>query len=296
MDPHPHGARVRGSRAVTAFVLAGGGSLGAVEVGMLEALVEAGIVPDLVVGASVGAINGVHFAGAPDPDGVARLAEVWRRIGRGDVFPVGVVRSLRALLGASESLVSPDALRGLLDAHLPCDVLEETALPVHVVATDFTSGEEVVVSRGSATEAVMASAAIPAVFPPVLLDGRHLVDGGIANNTPIGAGARLGAGRIIVLPTGFSCHAEPLPRKPIGAALHALNLLIARQLVSDVQRLRGDIDLHVVPPLCPLARTAYDFSGTDELIERAAKSTRGWLARGGLEDGMIPGELSPHAH
>ncbi len=172
------------SRTDTAFVLAGGGSLGAVEVGMLQALVEAGIAPDLVVGASVGAVNGVYFAAVPDAGGVARLAAIWRRIGRGDVFPVSVTRSIRALLGGSNSLVSPNGLRGLLEEHLPCGALEHTAVPVHVVATDFVSDEEVVPSRGSAVEAVLASAAIPAVFPPVARDGRQLVDGGVANNTP----------------------------------------------------------------------------------------------------------------
>lgn len=263
---------------------------------MLQVLVEAGVAPDLVVGASVGAINGVHFAAAPDAGGVARLGEVWRRIGRGDVFPVSVTRSVRALLGGSNSLVSPNGLRSLLEKHLPCETLEDTAVPVHVVATDFVSGAEVVLSRGPATRAVLASVAIPAVFPPVALDGRHLVDGGIASNTPITAAASLGAERIIVLPTGFSCHADPVPRSAIGVALHALNLLIARQLVSDVRRLHGSVELHVVPPLCPLARSAYDFSGTDELIERAAKSTRSWLEHGGLEAVGIPAELSPHAH
>ncbi len=286
----------RSSHPVTAFVLAGGGSLGAVEVGMLQVLVEAGISPDLVVGASVGAINGVHFAAAPNARGVARLAEIWRRIGRGDVFPVSPTRSIRALLGGGNSLVSPNGLRRLLEEHLACDVLEGTAVPVHVVATDFVTGAEVVLSQGSAVEAVLASVAIPAVFPPVALGGYLLVDGGIANNTPVTAAVSLGAERIMVLPTGFSCHADPVPRSAIGLALHALNLLIARQLVTDVQRLHGELELHVIPPLCPLARSAYDFSGTDELIERAAKSTRSWLERGGLEDSAIPGELQPHSH
>lgn len=286
----------RSSEPLTAFVLAGGGSLGAVEVGMLQALLEAGITPDLVVGASVGAVNGVHFAALPDASGIARLGEIWRRIGRGDVFPVSPTRSIRALLGGANSLVSPNGLRRLLEEHLPCDALEDTVIPVHVVATDFVSGGEVLLSRGSAVEAVLASAAIPAIFPPVERDGRTLVDGGIASNTPVTAAVGLGAKRLVVLPTGFSCHADPVPRSAIGVALHALNLLIARQLVSDVERLRGAVDLHVVPPLCPMARSPYDFSGTDELIERAAKSTRHWLERGGLEDAAIPGELQPHAH
>lgn len=286
----------RSGGRLTAFVLAGGGSLGAVEVGMLQALLEVGIRPDLVVGASVGAINGVHFAASPDAAGVARLAEVWRRVGRGDVFPVSAVRGLRVLLGRGESLVSPRALRRVLDENLPCDTLERAVCPVHVVATELVSGEEVLLSRGPAVEAVLASAAIPAVFPPVTVNGRRLIDGGIANNTPLTTALQLGARRLIVLPTGFSCRADPVPRSPIDVALHSLNLLIARQLVRDAERLQEPEQLHVVPPLCPLARSAYDFSGTEELIERAAASTRRWLEAGGLERGGVPGSLRPHAH
>lgn len=263
---------------------------------MLQALAEAGVTPDVVVGASVGAINGAHFAAAPNAAGVTRLATIWRGIRRADVFPVSVARSVRALVAGNGSLVSSTGLRRLLEANLPCSALEETAIPVHVVATDFASGEEVVLSRGSAVDAVMASAAIPAVFPPVALAGRQLVDGGIASNTPVTNAVTLGATRLVVLPTGFTCREEPEPHSAIGMALHALNLLIARQLVGDLQRLPPEIRVRVVPPLCPLARSAYDFSGTEELIERAAKSTRRWLERGGLEDGTLPGELQPHAH
>jgi len=290
------GSPSQGSGGATAFVLAGGGSLGAVEVGMLQALVEADIAPDLVVGSSVGAINAVHFAALPDAQGVERLAETWRWIGRGDVFPMSLTRSLRTLLGGSRALVSPDGLRRLLEEHLPCEELEATAIPVHVIATDFASGGEVVLSRGSAVQALLASAAIPAIFPPVIRDGRRLVDGGVASNTPVRTASRLGARRIVVLPTGFSCHADPLPESALGAALHALNLLIARQLVSDVQQLHREVELRVIPPLCPVQRSAYEFTGTAELIERAAKSTARWIERGGLEDSTIPEELQPHPH
>lgn len=286
----------RSSSSTTAFVLAGGGSLGAVEVGMLQALVEAGVTPDLVVGASVGAINGVHFAAAPNASGIAALADIWRQIGQGDIFPVSVIRSIRALLGSGTSLVSPEGLRRLLENHLPCDALENTAIPVHVVASDFISGEEVVLSRGPAVEAILASSAIPAIFPPVRHGDTYLVDGGVANNTPVTVAVRLGARRVIVLPTGFSCHGDPSTKNAIGVALHTLNLLISRQLVSDLERLQRDVELVVIPPLCPMNRPAHDFSGTEALIEFAAKSTRSWLEEGGLEDDGIPGALRPHAH
>ena len=288
--------RPHSGRGPTAFVFAGGGSLGAVEVGMLRALVEIGERPDRVVGASVGAINGFYFASAPDARGVDRLARVWLGIRRPDVFPLGDARSLLALLRGSGSLVSPRGLRRLLSENLPCDKLESTAVPMHVVAADLRSGGEVVLSRGSAVEALLASAAIPVVFPPVSIDGRPLVDGGIAANTPVAAAVARGARRVIVLPTGFSCLADPRSGSPVAAALHALNLLIARQLVMDLAHAPADIEIRVVPPLCPMPCSAYDFTHTAELIDRAESSTRSWLAAGGLEAPGIPAELEPHLH
>ncbi|MEX2206461.1 MAG: patatin-like phospholipase family protein [Myxococcota bacterium] len=284
------------TRGPTAFVFAGGGSLGAVEVGMLRALVEIGQRPDLVLGASVGAINGFYFAAAPDARGVERLAQVWLGIRRADVFPVGPARGLLALLGGGRSLVSPHGLRRLLIENLPGSTLESTATPMYVVATDLRSGSEVILSRGSAVEALLASAAIPAVFPSVSIDGRPLVDGGIAANTPVAAAVALGARRVIVLPTGFSCAAGPRSNRALAVALHALNLLIARQLVTDLTRAPADVEIRVVPPLCPMPCSAYDFTHTAELIERAESSTRSWLAAGGLEVPGIPVELEPHVH
>jgi NTE family protein len=281
---------------LSAFVLAGGGSLGAVEVGMLRALVEIGERPDLVVGASVGAINGFHFACAPDADGVDRLQRVWLGIRRADVFPIGAARGMLALLGRGDSLVSPRGLEKLLAENLPRAKLESGAVPMHVVATDLRSGSAVVLSRGSAVDALLASAAIPAVFPSVTIEGRPLVDGGIAANTPIAAAVALGARRLIVLPTGFACLADPRSGSALAVALHALSLLIARQLVSDLALAPVDVEIRVVPPLCPMPRAAHDFAHTAELIERAEASTRAWLSAGGLETPGVPVELEPHIH
>ena len=283
-------------QAPLAFVFAGGGSLGAIEVGMLAALVGEGVSADLVVGASVGAINAVYYASEPSARGVERLGDIWRGIRRGDVFPLSGARGALALFGHSRSLVDPTNLRRLLERKLPLARLEQCLVPVHVVATDFASGAEVVLSKGSAVDALMASTAIPAVFPPVTLAGRVLVDGGVTNNTPLSAAVELGARRVIVLPTGFSCHLGTTPQAALAAALHTLNLLISKQVLSDVQRLRAEVEIHVVPPLCPLSRAAYDFSGTDDLIARAERATREWIKSGGLERSEIPLELGPHQH
>lgn len=283
-------------RGTTAFVFAGGGSLGAVEVGMLRELNRAGVDADFVVGSSVGAINAAHFAGDPTARGIRNLEAIWRGVTRANVFPARPTRSLLALLGARNSIVSPNSLRRLLEEHLSYDQLEAASIPCHVVATDVFDGEEVLLSSGSVVEAVLASSAIPGVFPPVALGGRILIDGGIASNTPIAAAVSLNARRVIVLPTGFSCRIERAPSDAMAVALQALNLLIARQLVRDVERFGSEVELTVVPPLCPLARSAYDFSGTSELIERAAGHTRQWLDAGGLGQHGVPGALTPHTH
>jgi NTE family protein len=280
----------------TAFVLAGGGSLGAVEVGMLQALVERRIAPDLVVGASVGAVNGAYFAGRPDGAGVESLGAIWRGLRRGDVFPLGLVGGFLGFIGMRSHLLDPDRLRSLLERNLPLTRLEDAKVPCHVVATDVLSGEEVRLSSGPAVDVVLASAAIPAVFPPVRIGDRQLSDGALASNTPLSAALALGAERLIVLPTGFSCALERAPRSALGTALHAVNLLIARQLVVDIDRFCTLAEIVVVPPLCPLNVMAADFSRTGELIDRAVESTRRWLDGGGLSVREVPRALRPHAH
>jgi NTE family protein len=122
------------------------------------------------------------------------------------------------------------------------------------------------------------------------------MDGAIANNTPISTALKLGATRVIVLPTGMSCALEKPPRGAIGFALHALNLLVMRQLISDIERFSDRAELVVVPPLCPVSASAYDFSQTADLIRRAEATTRLWLRTKGLEREGAPGELLPHEH
>ena len=137
-----------GTREKTAFVLAGGGSFGAIQVGMLRELVAHGVVPDLVVGASVGALNGIHFCCDPTPAGVARLEAVWCGLRRSDVFPVSPRHLLGVFTGAA-SLVDPSGLRGLVARHLSRRQLEDTVIPMHVAATDLLTGASVLLSSGS---------------------------------------------------------------------------------------------------------------------------------------------------
>ena len=279
----------------TALVLAGGGSFGAVQAGMLRALVAHGIVPDLVVGSSVGASNGAYFAGAPDAQGVAKLESIWRSLRRREVFPF-TWRSLLGLFARRNFVVDPCGLRGVIEQHLPYLDLESAAIPVHVVATDLIAGGSVRLSSGPALEAVLASCAIPAAFPPVRIGERFLIDGAVASDTPISVAAELGAKRVLVLPTGFACALEAPPHDAIGCALHAITLLIAHQLVTEIARCREQVEIITVPPLCPLSVSPYDFSRAGELIERAAGQTHRWLEKGGLARERIPGALRGHTH
>jgi NTE family protein len=277
----------------TALVLAGGGGFGAIQVGMLRELVAYGVRPDFVVGSSVGALNGAYFAGDPTAAGVARLADIWCGLKRRDVFPL-TLRGIAGLLFASGPLVDASGLRRLIARHPRYQRLEDAALPVHITATELLSGVSVPLSSGPVVEAVLASCAIPVAFPPVRMGNDYLVDGAIASNTPVMTAMELGATKIVVLPTGFACALKAPPTTAIANALHVMNLLIAHQLVRDLERLAGQVEVATVPPLCPLAASPYDFSRARELIERAAKATHQWLERGGLTRQHIPGALRPH--
>jgi len=283
------------SPAKTAFVLAGGGSFGAIQVGMMEALTQRGIAADMVVGSSVGALNGAFYAGDPTPAGVERLANIWRGLERHDVFPV-TWRTLLGFLWRRDFLIPHDGIRKLVDGYIPYRNLEDAALPVHIVTTDIITGDSIVFSDGPVAEAVVASTAIPGAFAPVYYRDHYLSDGAVSSNTPVRVAVKVGARRLIILPTGHACANDAPPVGAVANALHALTLLIARQLVDELENLDPDIEYFVVPPLCPLVGSPYDFSRSGEYIERARLSTEAWLAQDGLTQGKIPHELRPHGH
>ena len=289
-----HGKNIHTGKK-TAFVFAGGGSFGAIQVGMMQALAAHGVAADLVVGSSVGAMNGAYYAGAPTLEGVKKLAEIWRGPTRQDVFPVSL-RSFVSFLWRRDFLISHDGVRKLVEDHLPYRKLEEAIVPVHIVTTDIVTGETVVLSDGSAAEAIVASTAIPGAFAPVKHKNRFLADGAISSNTPIRVAIDKGAERLIIMPTGFACAGQEPPVGAVATALHALTLLIARQMTVELQYLESTVEYCVVPPLCPLVGSPYDFTRTDDHIARAIKSTEDWIADGGLEKGGIPGEMQPHQH
>jgi NTE family protein len=283
-----------GEKGATAFVFMGGGSLGAVQVGMLRALMKAGERPDFIVGASVGAINGAYFAGAPSAEGVEKLSQIWRALRRAQVFPITLGGAL-AWLRRPTSIVDPAPLRSLVEANLPFANLEQAAIPLHIAATDI-QGLPAVLSRGPAVEAILASAAIPGVFPMVSIDGAPLMDGAIAARSAVRLAVELGASKVIVLQSGYACALSKPPAGAVASAIHAITLLISWRLMHDLETLSDDVDVHVAPSLCPLSVSPFDFSHSGELIERAARSTERWVEGGGLTRRSRPQELAPHHH
>ncbi|MEO6651570.1 MAG: patatin-like phospholipase family protein [Ilumatobacteraceae bacterium] len=253
----------------TAIVLSGGANLGAVHVGMLRALIEHRVTPDLIVGTSVGALNGGYVSSRWTPAGVAGLDDVWTALRRSEVFPTRLFGGLLGFIGRSDHLVSNDPLRNLVRTQLQFDRLEQAPIPMHVIATDLLTGIDRRFSAGPADEAILASSAIPAIFPPVVIDGIPYVDGGVVDNTPISHAADLGASTIWVLPAGTACGLAEAPTSALAIALQAVSVLINRRLQRDIERLQGHCDVRVLPPLCPVTVSPTDFGQARQLIDRA---------------------------
>lgn len=236
----------------TALVLAGGGSLGAVQVGMLQALVEVDVTIDLVVRASVGAVNGAYFAARPHAQGMSELVDFWRNLCRADVFPFSLTDTETGVLRGRGHLLRAAALQRIVRWSLPVELIEATKLPLYIVTTNLLSGTGELLSNGNAEQALLASAAIPLVFPTVRIGGKFLVDGGVASNTPIASAVVLGATRVIVVPTGFGSASTGPPKKSVALALHTLNLMSMSQLMRDIELYSPRAAIHVVPRLLPL--------------------------------------------
>lgn len=278
----------------TAFVFTGGGSLGAIQVGMLRALLTAGVHPDFVVGVSVGAINASYFASAPTAEGVSNLERLWIGLRRSDVFPFTLASAI-GLLRHPGYVVDPGGLRRVIETNLPFARLENTEIPLHIMATNL-QGVGVRLSSGPAAEAILASTAIPGIFPLVEINGDLLMDGAVAANTPMRLAVELGATRIVILPTGYACALKEPPKRAVGKALHAITLMIAWQIMQELEHIPRHIQVHLVPTLCPLAVSPFDFSSSFDLIERAARSSQNWIEQGGLTRPARPEELAPHRH
>src|SRR3954469_23034950 len=267
--PFPSGRRARGelgsARPRTAFVLSGGGNQGVSQVGMLRALLERRIIPDVVIGTSAGALNGAAVAYAPNLTGVAQLAAVWEQLEADHVFPGGRIHRAWNIVRRGTHLFGNEGLAALIHHSTPARAFYDLEVPLRVIATDLDTGEEVVLARGPLKPALLASAALPGVFPIVVHGGRRLVDGGVVNNVPLWHALSGPVDRIFVLnvSAGAGDHAVRSPLDVVMTSfMHARNQryeLERRQAIEHVEI----IDL----PRPRDARDLFDFSGAHELIE-----------------------------
>jgi NTE family protein len=274
-----------------AFVLGGGGGpLGAHEVGMLQALIERGISPDLVLGTSIGAINGVAIAADPSPAGVQRLVELWSAIQAGDVFDGSVLARLGTLARTRTHLHGNDALRSMLGGALPVERIEELAVPFQCVAASIERACEHWFSEGPIADAVLASSAVPGILPPVAIGGEHFIDGGIVNSIPVSRAIALGAERIFVLHVGRLDRPLEPPRWPWEVGLVAFEIARRHRFIGDMAALPEGLDAHMLPTGQPdpprytdLSQFRYRSTAeVGERIARAREATARYLEEHGL--------------
>lgn len=260
----------------TAFVLGGGGNLGAIQVGMLGAAFEVGLIPDILIGCSVGALHAGVLAAEPSLKGVAVLERVWRGVDVASLFPTG--RSVLGLLTSRGLALRGDAaLRKLVETAIPFARFEDAVVPLHVVTTSLRTGRERWFDRGPVIEPILASAALPAVFPPVEIDGELLVDGGVVDNVPVSRAIALGAERIVVFHVGNFDRARPTPKRPIDVLLQAFSIARSYRFLAETEVPPPGVELVVLPGFDPGPLRRNDFSRSSVLIDKAWGSTRTYL-------------------
>jgi NTE family protein len=239
---------------------------------MLRALLERRIVPDVVVGTSAGALNGASVAYAPNLTGVAQLAAVWEQLRAEHVFPGGKIHRAWNVLRRGTHLFGNEGLAAVIHHSSPARSFSDLEIPFRVVATDLDTGEEVVLCRGPLKPALLASAALPGVFPIVHHDGRRLVDGGVVNAVPLWHALSGPVDRVFVLDVSGSADGK-VERSPLDVVM--TSFLHAR-------RQRYELELRYVPPDVEIiqlprphdTRDLFDFSGARELIDASYDATR----------------------
>jgi NTE family protein len=269
--PFPAGHRAHPApappRPRTAFVLSGGGNQGVSQVGMLRALLERGIVPDVVIGTSAGALNGAAVAYAPNLTGVAQLAAVWEQLQADHVFPGGRIHRAWNIVRRGTHLFDNDGLAALIHHSTPARSFSDLEIPLRVIATDLDTGEEVVIARGPLKPALLASSALPGVFPIVVHGGRRLVDGGVVNNVPLWHALSGPVDRVFVLNVSASV-GDHAVRSPLDVVM--TSFMHARNQRYELERRHAIEHVDIIDLPRPRdARDLFDFSGARELIESA---------------------------
>jgi NTE family protein len=279
--------RTAGEGGGPAFVLGGGGALGAYEVGMLKALFATGVKPGLVLGTSVGAINGAAVAAEPSQTAVGRLVDLWTGMGRAGVFAGSLMGRVSTAVRSRTHLYTSAALSDLLREHVPVALIEELEVPFQCVAASIEQAAEHWFDRGPLAESVLASSAVPGLLPPVAIDGAHFVDGGLVNSIPVGRAVALGAREIYVLQVGRIEQPLKPPKLPWDVATVAFEIARRHRFARDMADLPPYVTVHVLPSgaasgdvggtLNQLRHRA--FGQTAERIERAYAASSRYLDR-----------------
>jgi NTE family protein len=243
---------------------------------MLQALSETDLTPDLVVGTSVGSLNGAVLAQDPTR-AVERLEELWPSVSKADVFPGGWVRGLRTLTASKAWFYDNQPLTDLLTSRLPARSFADMAVPFVAVATDFTSGALAELDSGDLRSALLASSAIPGIFPPVERDGRRLVDGVLVANVPITVARRRGAGSIVVLDCGLSGVKQSAVGTLVEVLTQSTAIYARRQMAGDLVACDG-VPVVWLTPSTPHETSQLDFSATAALIEAGRRDATATLA------------------
>lgn len=231
----------------TAFVLGGGGILGSAEVGMLRALLERPVVPDLIIGTSIGALNGVAVAAKPDLSAVATLSESWNRLQIRDVFSNSVAGQVRNLVRHGTYLHDSAALGRLVSRVAGSRRIEDLPVRFECVAACIEDASAHWFAEGPAVEAVLASCAVPGLLPPVRIGDRHYLDGGLVASVPVGRAVELGATRVFVLQVGRLEQELAPPTRPWEVALVAFEIARRHQFADDLARIPPGVEVHVLP-------------------------------------------------
>ena len=264
-----------------AFVLGGGGVLGAVEVGMVRALYDAGIRPDLVVGTSIGALNGVVLAAVPPEEAVARLTELWASPAASDVFRASVARQVGQLVRTGTHAHSAKPLRTLLGP-LEGVTFEDLRTPFQCCAASIERAAEQWFDSGPVIDAVLASCAVPGLLPPVRIGDEHYLDGGLVNSIPVGRAIELGADLVYVLQVGRIERPLRAPSKPWEVAMVAFEIARRHRFARDMASLPESVEVHVLPTgvgegdLSPLAYRS--FGRVQRRIDRAYQASCDYLS------------------
>jgi NTE family protein len=265
---------------VTAYVLSGGGNQGVGQVGMLRALLERGHRPDVIIGTSAGALNGSVIATTPSTEGVDRLEDVWLGLRGDQIFPGNALRRAWNVLTRDDHLIANEGLRAVIEAARPAATFEDLTVPLRVVTTDLITGDEHVFVRGPLHEALLASSALPGIFPPVRYNGLTLVDGAVVNLIPISHALAGPIDRIFVLDVSDPIGDRPI-RSPLDVAIRAFAISRDQRFELELQWVPKDIDVIVLPPPRD-DRSFIDFSGARRIIDEGYE-----LAMRALDDLVV---------